>query len=52
MGFDGLTRPLGRLRRLPPLVVDAGIAPIFVVLVAAEAVRQPCAGGGRRFSRS
>jgi signal transduction histidine kinase len=45
VGFDGLTRPLGRLRRVPPLVVDAGIAAIFVVMVAAEAVRQPLAGG-------
>ena len=26
VGFDGLIRPLGRLRRVPPLVVDAGIA--------------------------
>ena len=46
MGFDGLTRPLGRLRRLPPLVVDAGLGAIFVVLVAVEVVRQPVAGGG------
>ena len=45
MGFEGLTRPLRRLRRVPPPVVDAGIALIFVVLVAAEAVRQPVAGG-------
>ena len=45
MGFDGLIRPLGRLRRVPPLVVDAGIAAIFVLLVAAEAVRQPMPGG-------
>ena len=45
MGFDGLTRPLGRFRRVPPLVVDAGIAAIFVIMVAAEAVRQPLAGG-------
>ena len=42
MGFDGLIRPLGRV---PPLVVDAGIAAIFVLLVAAEAVRQPMPGG-------
>jgi signal transduction histidine kinase len=45
VGFDGLIRPLGRLRRVPPLVVDAGIAAIFVLLVAAEAVRQPMPGG-------
>ena len=45
MGFEGLTRSLRRLRRVPPLVVDAGIALIFVVLVAAEAVRQPVPGG-------
>ena len=45
MGFEGLIRPLRRLRRVPPLVVDAGIAAIFVVLVAAEAVRQPVPGG-------
>jgi signal transduction histidine kinase len=45
VGFEGLTRPLGRLRRVPPLVVDAGIALIFVVLVTAEAVRQPVPGG-------
>jgi signal transduction histidine kinase len=30
---------------VPPQVVDAGIALIFVVLVASEAVRQPVAGG-------
>ena len=46
MGFDGLIRPLGRLRRVPPVVVDAGIAAIFIVMVAAEAVRQPVPGGG------
>jgi signal transduction histidine kinase len=46
VGFDGLIRPLGRLRRVPPLVVDAGIAAIFIVMVAAEAVRQPVPGGG------
>jgi len=45
VGFEGLTRPLGRLRRVPPPVVDAGIAVIFVLLVAAEAVRQPVPGG-------
>jgi hypothetical protein len=45
VGFDGLTRPLGRLRRLPPVVVDAGLGVIFVVLVAAEVVRQPVPGG-------
>jgi signal transduction histidine kinase len=45
VGFEGLIRPLGRLRRVPPLVVDVGIALIFVVLVASEAVRQPVAGG-------
>jgi signal transduction histidine kinase len=44
-----LTRPLGRLRRLrrlPPMVVDAGLAVIFVVLVTAEVARQPVPGGG------
>jgi signal transduction histidine kinase len=46
VGFDGLTRPLGRLRRLPPMVVDAGLAVIFVVMVTAEVVRQPVPGGG------
>jgi signal transduction histidine kinase len=45
VGFEGLTRSLRRLHRVPPLVVDAGIALIFVVLVASEAVRQPVAGG-------
>jgi signal transduction histidine kinase len=45
VGFDGLTRPMGRLRRVPPLAVDAGIGAIFVVMVAAEAVRQSVAGG-------
>ena len=45
MGLEGLTRQLGRLRRVPPMVVDAGIALIFVVLVAAEAVSQPVPGG-------
>jgi signal transduction histidine kinase len=46
VGFDGLIRPLGRLRRVPPVVVDAGIAAIFIVMVAADAVRQPVPGGG------
>ena len=45
MGIDRLTRLLGRLRRLPPLVVDAGLGTFFVVAVAAEVVRQPVAGG-------
>jgi hypothetical protein len=45
VGFEGLTRSLRRLRRVPPPVVDAGIALIFVLLVAAEAVRQPVPGG-------
>jgi signal transduction histidine kinase len=36
---------MGRLRRVPPLAVDAGIGAIFVVMVAAEAVRQSVAGG-------
>jgi signal transduction histidine kinase len=45
VGFEGLTRSLRSLRRVPPLVVDAGIALIFVVLVASEAVRQPMPGG-------
>jgi signal transduction histidine kinase len=45
VGFDGLTRPLGRLRRLPPMAVDAGLAVIFVVMVTAEVVRQPVPGG-------
>ena len=45
MGFEGLTRSLRRIRRVPPLVMDAGIALIFVVLVASEAVRQPVPGG-------
>jgi len=45
VGFEGLTRSLRRLRRVPPLAVDAGIALIFVVLVTAEAVRQPVLGG-------
>jgi signal transduction histidine kinase len=45
VGLEGLTRQLGRLRRVPPMVVDAGIGLIFVVLVAAEAVRQPVPGG-------
>ena len=42
MGFDWLTRPLGRFRRLPPMVVDGGLAVLFVVLVAAEVVGSPC----------
>ncbi len=45
MGFEGLTGALGRFRRVPPPVVDAGIALIFIVLVAAEAVRLPMSGG-------
>jgi len=45
VGFEGLPRLLRRLCRVPPMVVDAGIAMIFVVLVAAEAVRQPVPGG-------
>jgi signal transduction histidine kinase len=45
VGFDGLTRPLGRLRRLPPMVVDAGLGVIFVVMVAAEVARQPVPSG-------
>jgi signal transduction histidine kinase len=45
VGLEGLTRQLGRLRRVPPMVVDAGISVIFVLLVAAEAVRQPVSGG-------
>jgi len=44
VGLEGLTRQLGRLRRVPPMVVDAGIALIFVVLVASEAVSQPVPG--------
>jgi hypothetical protein len=43
--FDGLTRPLGCLRRLPPMAVDAGLAVIFVVMVTVEAIRQPVPGG-------
>ena len=45
MGFEGLTRSLRRLRRVPPPVVDAGISVIFVLLVAAEAIRQPMPAG-------
>jgi len=45
VGVEGLTRSLRRLRRVPPLAVDAGIALIFVVLVTAVAVRQPVPGG-------
>jgi signal transduction histidine kinase len=45
VGLEGLTRQLGRLRRVPPPAVDAGIALIFVGLVAAEVVRQPMPGG-------
>jgi signal transduction histidine kinase len=45
VGFEGLTRSLRRLRRVPPAVVDVGIAMIFVLLVAAEVVRQPVPGG-------
>ena len=45
MGIDRLTRPLSRLRRLPPSVVDAGLGAIFVAVVSAEVVRQPVAGG-------
>jgi signal transduction histidine kinase len=45
VGLEGLTRSLRRLRRVPPMVVDAGISVIFVLLVAAEAVRQPVSGG-------
>jgi signal transduction histidine kinase len=44
VGFDRLIRPLGRVRRVPPLMVDAGIAAIFIGMVAAEAVRQPMPG--------
>jgi signal transduction histidine kinase len=45
VGVEGLTRSLRRLRRVPPMVVDAGITLIFVVLVTSEAVRQPVPGG-------
>jgi len=45
VGFDWLTRPLSRFRRLPPMVVDGGLAASFVVLVAAEVVGQPVPGG-------
>jgi signal transduction histidine kinase len=45
VGFEGLTRSLRRLLRVPPAVVDVGIALIFVVLVASEAVSQPVPGG-------
>lgn len=41
MGVSGVTRPLRRLRGLPPMVVDAGLGAIFVVVVAAEAVGRP-----------
>jgi len=43
VGFDSLNRLTGRLRRLPPMVVDAGFGVLFVALVAAEVSRQPAA---------
>jgi signal transduction histidine kinase len=42
---DGRTGALGRLRRLPPIFIDAGISVLFLVLEASELVRQPPAGG-------
>ena len=36
-----LARPLRRLRRISPLIVDGGLAAIFVVMVAVEASREP-----------
>ena len=44
MRMQGLARPLRRLRRISPLSVDAGIAAIYVVIVAVEATAEPMAG--------
>jgi signal transduction histidine kinase len=39
-----LARPLHRLRRISPLVVDAGLGAIYVLIVALEALAEPMAG--------
>jgi signal transduction histidine kinase len=40
-----VARSLRRLRRIPPLAVDAALGALFVVMVAVEATREPMAGG-------
>ena len=39
-----VARSLRRLRRIPPLVVDAALGALFVVMVAIEATREPMEG--------
>ena len=41
---EPLARSLRRLRRIPPLAVDAALGALFVVMVAVEATREPMAG--------
>ena len=43
--LEGAGRAVDRLRRLPPTLVDAGLATVFIALEAAELVRQRPAGG-------
>ena len=43
--LEGVGRAVDRLRRLPPTLVDAGLATVFIALEAAELVRQRPAGG-------
>ena len=42
---EGVARALDRLRRLPPILVDAGISVVFIALEATQLARQPPAGG-------
>ena len=44
MRIEGLTRPLRHLRRISPLTVDAGLAAIYVLIVAVEATAEPMTG--------
>ena len=44
MPTHGLARSLRRLRRVPPLTVDAGLGAIYVLIVAVEATAESMAG--------
>ena len=44
VSIEGLTRSLRRLRRISPLTVDAGLAAIYVLIVAVEATAEPMTG--------
>ena len=44
MSIEGLTRSLRHLRRISPLTVDAGLAAIYVLIVAVEATAEPMTG--------